>query len=345
MIHTREELAQVMRSGTGYIYNDFGGSDPKMCPVHTVSCTWIDRMLAVKPGPLSVRKVWAGDLPELLSWLHENGKPFTACSTCNPTCGAQLGARPSRQRSAKQLDVPSEATEASFHVSESSDDRPIVEAWSSTRLPFEPKGALLRMRQKLRDAIRRMHSSGSAFGYGAYVSRDNSLCDVENVLFYNVDAGGSTFTHITGAGVCFERAFADPPISQEPLGFEPRHYHRYEAVSSAHWRYWRRETLIGTSEAVIPGDPITAPGIWWAVRRGRKDGPIGAGHAPHRFGVHIAIRNLALRSNEILKKLLDGAVAAFHVHDGTQLQQCSQRVASLIVTLHPSARFFEIFAI
>ena len=76
-ITTREELAEITRLGEGFLYNDFGGADPQMCPVHAMRCTWIDRMLAVEPGRLSVKKIWSADLQELLTWLDEKGKPFS----------------------------------------------------------------------------------------------------------------------------------------------------------------------------------------------------------------------------------------------------------------------------
>lgn len=57
-IRTREELERVIARGTGYLYNDFGGRDPKLCPVHAVRCTWVESMTRVKPGTLGVKKLW-----------------------------------------------------------------------------------------------------------------------------------------------------------------------------------------------------------------------------------------------------------------------------------------------
>jgi len=88
IIQTREELEQVVQRGIGFIYNDFGGTNPKDCPLHTVGCTWISRMLDVKPGPLSVKKVWCDDLSGMLSWLNDNGKLYSFCSFCNPRSAA-----------------------------------------------------------------------------------------------------------------------------------------------------------------------------------------------------------------------------------------------------------------
>ena len=68
-IRTLEELQGVVDHGNGFIYNDFGGRDPKMCPIHSVSCRWVATMLEVDPGALSVQKLWSSNLQELLAEL------------------------------------------------------------------------------------------------------------------------------------------------------------------------------------------------------------------------------------------------------------------------------------
>ena len=67
--------------------------------------------------------------------------------------------------------------------------------------------------------------------------------------------------------------------------------------------------------------------IWWSLRRGREQLVDPTGDVPLRFGLRLAVRNMSLSSTETLKRLVDGAIAAFHAHDGTELQVCTSRLA------------------
>ena len=191
MIRTREELEDVVRCGRGFLYNDFGGSNPRMCPLHAIQCTWVDRMLAVNPGYLSVKKVWSESLQELLSWLREAGKPFSSCSFCNPTTATSTGVRGSHRSSATRHSTAPGSQDACFFVSARPDDQ-TVELWSESRLGFGKLG-MRDMREQLREGIRRLRPSVPSHCHALYVSSDTSFCDTENVLIYNVDDSGGCF--------------------------------------------------------------------------------------------------------------------------------------------------------
>ena len=66
-IRTAEQLTGLIQSGIGYLYNDFGGRDSKMCPIHSVGCRWIPSMLRPSTGTLGVPKLWSDDLDELVA--------------------------------------------------------------------------------------------------------------------------------------------------------------------------------------------------------------------------------------------------------------------------------------
>ena len=76
-----------------------------------------------------------------------------------------------------------------------------VKIWSVTRLPFEPKGWLVDMRQQIRQDLKLLNLKKNTIFSAFYVSSDNSFCDVENVLFYNV--GMSNFNNLTKNGLIF----------------------------------------------------------------------------------------------------------------------------------------------
>src|SRR5437763_6942840 len=82
-----------------------------------------------------------------------------------------------------------------------------VEAWSTRRLQFEPKGWQVELRAELRRALASL-SAETGFLAAVYASPIRDAGDVENVLFYNV---GSGFGQTTQRGVRFERSFDHPP--------------------------------------------------------------------------------------------------------------------------------------
>jgi hypothetical protein len=99
-----------------------------------------------------------------------------------------------------------------------------VEGWSSQRLPFEPKDQLLKFRVALRAALASIRAGGSL---GAvYTSPVTSVCDVENILFYNV--GLTAFARLIDRGVQFRRVIAETPPS--PGGRSFAHHQLYETI-------------------------------------------------------------------------------------------------------------------
>lgn len=190
---------------------------------------------------------------------------------------------------------------------------------------------MLAMRDEIRKAVRNNRPKTGSFCYAAYVSPDASLCDCENVLFYNVDTRSGTFAHFVKAGVCFERVVGQPPETESPIPFMPQHYHRYEINRDSIWRFWEPEAVIGKLTAEFPSAEFSVHGVWYALRRGLAHLNVDEQtrlSAIARFGLRVSVANLSLTSTGRLKILLDGVVAAFHFHDGTQIQKCSRRLAS-----------------
>ena len=78
-----------------------------------------------------------------------------------------------------------------------------VEVWSESRLPFEPKGWLLDMRNSVKSAVKGMKAENEAMLHALFASDQEGFYDVENVLIYNV--GGGAFANLCRKGLCFER--------------------------------------------------------------------------------------------------------------------------------------------
>lgn len=93
-------------------------------------------------------------------------------------------------------------TDCSYLI-RSSVNRDFVELWSNVRLPFEPKGKLLEMRNSLREALKQVESKGNDLLHATFCSEVNEFFDLENILLYNVGRG--PFAHLCRKGLCFER--------------------------------------------------------------------------------------------------------------------------------------------
>src|SRR4051812_38704168 len=78
-----------------------------------------------------------------------------------------------------------------------------VEGWSTTRLPFEPKGWLRTYRDDLRSALRTMEAADDAALLAEYATPDDGFADLENVLLYNIGSG--SYSHLCRRGLVCRR--------------------------------------------------------------------------------------------------------------------------------------------
>src|SRR4051794_28802165 len=97
-----------------------------------------------------------------------------------------------------------------------------VDAWSVRRLPFEPTGSMVALRDGLRSALDGLDASGSL--RAVYSTSSADFCDAENVLLYNV--GPSRFTRLASRRLTFERA-STIPACPAALSGPPLHHHAY----------------------------------------------------------------------------------------------------------------------
>lgn len=136
----------------------------------------------------------------------------------------------------------------------------LVEAWSATRLAFEPRGWQVAFRDDLRAATRQLEVAPSEVLHAAYGSADRTGCDAENVLFYNVGQGA--FAAAMRNGVRFERGYSLPA---DDAAVGAAHYHRYEpAAPEAGWRWWRRgKSLRRWTDLPWPATTTNPTTRWW----------------------------------------------------------------------------------
>jgi hypothetical protein len=219
---------------------------------------------------------------------------------------------------------------APYLIVPASEDRRAVELWSSVRLPFEPKGWVREMRDELRVAVSNLTASPDEVLQATYLSTENGLFDLENVLFYNV--GSACFSRSALGGARFERAHVRrmPGNAAAP----PVHFHQYAAMArEGAFLNWRpAASLARWQSEIAPLSGSTKPGaVWLAMKRGRVETTVTS-NAGSYFGLSLRL-SVPLGSRisvpAVLKPLLDGVVSAFHAHDGSNLAQ----VAALLGTL------------
>jgi hypothetical protein len=204
-------------------------------------------------------------------------------------------------------------------------DDDVVEAWSSLRLAFEPKGWQVNFRAELRAALSGLRSPGPGEVLVAeYAAVDSGqLVDAENVLLYNV---GGPMGRLCRSGIRFERSFA-PPLAPGLQQFA--HYVRYGiGPVGAEFRSWRKTTLIADVALAFAGAIPTRPAdVWWQMRQ-QSPRPAEAAGRPSRFAVRLLVDRPGLNIGAVIKPLIDGIVSAFHAHDGFEAPAVAARLAA-----------------
>lgn len=208
-----------------------------------------------------------------------------------------------------------------FHV-DASDDR--VDAWAARRLPFEPVGWMADYRAALRTAVGRLEPSDGQL-YGAYSSADQSLCDVENVLLYNV--GLSSFSRSVNKAIVVERFFDKPPDNPDGRsGF--LHHHHYRCHREVSFLDWITVASWPTTPIVLP---LRIEQVWAALRDSVVVNDV-RDHTRDRLSIELTVHGPSTTSSptllSMLKVLIDGAISTLHAHDGADLAEVAGRVAA-----------------
>lgn len=187
-----------------------------------------------------------------------------------------------------------------------------VNAWSEVRLPFEPKGEMLKFRKQLAAAIKAMPQAGADHLAATYTAMDaRALVDTENVLFYNVGLG--CFAAHAWRGLAFERVFAAPSNPSSSATWTPHHHHRYRATpylgEFGHWR----PVQIAAQWGDVPVSPRILGHremVWAALAHvdtsARMDDP------PRYYAIRIRLEGVQVALASIVKPLIDGLVSSLH---------------------------------
>ena len=205
-----------------------------------------------------------------------------------------------------------------------------VQAWSTKRLPFEPRGWQKEFRERLRSSVSQLHAQPQHVLHAIYASPVREFCDTENVLLYNV--GPSHFASSAHHGLRFERAFSIDAPCPVPLSSRSLHYHNYFVASAnaplrhgravrpcARWSFTADPREIGHCERV-----------WYQMKTSQIDASSCGDAVPDVYGVRATITapTGSIRLASAVKPLLDGIISALHQHDGSDISEVSRRLAA-----------------
>jgi hypothetical protein len=208
-----------------------------------------------------------------------------------------------------------------------------VEAWSTKRLPFEPKGWLGSLRAELRGLLPSLYGGPDRVLAAMYGSPDREPCDVENVLLYNV--GARALRVVAAHGLRLERSYVcpEPPV---PLAGTARHYMRYAcSPRAAGFEAWtERRVLAAWAGISMPllTEATKPAAVWFALAAAEID-PSSVLGDQQPFGLRLQLevpRTRRIAPAKIVKPLVDGTIAALHCHDGSALAELSRRVSAQI---------------
>ncbi|WP_045521357.1 hypothetical protein [Neobacillus niacini] len=196
-----------------------------------------------------------------------------------------------------------------------------IEVYSSQRLPYEPKGWLLEMRNAIRHHLKRLKGDGVCL-QALYKSMDQRFFDVENVLFYKV--GPSSFNHLNIKSLQFERAYEYPLIVN---GHHFEHYQSYKIVDQdeTNSQYWIKKRTLATWKSIpIPklASETKPHTIWHAMKAGLVN--ILDRTKSDFYGLEVTIKapiHIQVHLVTIMKPLLDGMISAFHQHDSSDIDE------------------------
>lgn len=200
--------------------------------------------------------------------------------------------------------------------------RQSVEAWSVRRLPFEPGGSMLMLRETIRSALGEMDAGGAGSLRAVYATESTDFCDAENVLLYNV--GPASFTRLAGRRLTFERS-SSVPACPVPLSGRALHHQRYSVDDVPSFEYWTVDGVVARGHSSMPRRTAKPADWWWQVRIAtRSSATVPSVSGP--FGLRVRIHSAAGVLPAMLKPLLDGVIAGLH-SDASPSEEAAARVA------------------
>jgi hypothetical protein len=303
----------------GYVLNIQRGLNPGDARIHRAACGTLTA--AHRQGwrlTGAYIKVCAAAAEALEAWVQsQTGGAVRRCGTCLPARDPHPAGVPKSVRGGL-AEVDEGAGGAEGYRVETRLGAAEVIMSGPRSIPFEHlTPAQSRARSQLRDALRALEASPGQVLQATYQGPKPPNADVENLLCYNIDAGGSAFLPNCRHGLRFELV---PELSGTPQPGDPSGcVYRYRLVDRTaepfHWR--RAEKLAAFSRAALGWFPDRhrVAQTWSAVHQARADVSATPIDPEQPFGVFLTLTapsepRARLRPG-LVKSLVDGTVAAF----------------------------------
>ena len=333
-IASEQSFRSICATGLGVVFNDFAGhgaSGAQYNVVHAATCRWLAR------SNLSVPKIWFEDLETATSWLERErgleGRAWKRCGTCQARGSAPMPSM-SAERPPPHPEPGGAGGSNPGYLIALDEPGSRVDAWSTTRLPFEPNGAMLEFRAGLRSTVARLSADSSHALHAMYTWPLGGRFDVENVLVYNV--GTSAFARSAGFELVVERLLGSVPPPPRPLEGSAHHYAYTIMEREVPWRAWstvRRLASFESEEVRSLAEVARPASVWLAIRRGDTSVHAAASDSS-TIGLEITVellRGARVNLATLAKPLIDGTIAAFHEHgDSASLDLVASRVGAQI---------------
>lgn len=256
----------------------------------------------------------------------------TACR-CLGAAGVTSPVRPDSTPAPRRSPGRADDPDSMITVRASGDAGPI-RIGSPFTLPFEPKGDAVLLRDRIRQEVAHLRAGANDVLRGCIHAQRSALVgspDAENILFYNV--GAASFAGAFAAGLAWEFA----PEGKMPEGFEDSVVVEYGVdPPDAEFRHWSVGTPavdLRSLEIPVLGAGSKPSGVWRAIHDA-ADSDVRIGQAiVGDFGVDLVLHVPAaadVSALSVVKPLVDGLVAAFHTHDGSDLEELERRLSGAL---------------
>ncbi|MBB6451600.1 hypothetical protein HNQ94_000021 [Salirhabdus euzebyi] len=225
----------------------------------------------------------------------------------------------SKIKSNNEKDIVHSKSKSHYYIDTSTN---MLEVYTSKRLPFEPKGWQVDMRNSIRNGLKSLNGENVTLR-ALYKSMSEDFFDVENVLFYNV--GSSAFSHLDIKSLQFERVFEYPPTVNRLQ--QLNHYQSYKILeqNESLSEYWAKKNTLATWKNVtIPklSSEIKPHSIWYAMKTGAIK--VFDRTYSNYYGMEVTIKSpihTKINLVSVMKPLLDGIISSFHHHELSDLDE------------------------
>ena len=177
---------------------------------------------------------------------------------------------------------------------------------SNIRLPFEPKGEALALKNTIRNGIKSLKKQEYTVLNATLNTMESGFFDVENVLFYNVGSG--SFSHLGIDELHFK-------LSRDSS--DKKYEYLYEVESTPKCDFSEKIQIVEFNASLHKITSDLKPAFYWKLIHNSKVS-LNSNHSQvNEFGLLIEIELEKKHPNltSVIKPMIDGIISALHYQD------------------------------